>query len=471
MNEINAPASMPDVMNVEGIEGILREYIKAGKINEAKGLFQNRDEAVLDAIKEYNPEQHAVMNRLNKERKGGDPYITEKLPIAWQRYINDVSVFFMFAKPVIWREVNATNETEEAFKAFEKFLKDTKFHTGIRQAKRLAGAETESAKIYHVYKGKDGLPKVKPIIIAKSSGYKLRPLFNQYGDMPAFAYGYFLKEGNKTVEHFDIMLPDVIYNCRKENTGWEIESIVNPIGKIPAIYYRQPKEWDGVQPRIERDEMLDSKQGDTNNYFADPIAKITSGAISSIPNPEQVGKIVQLRSKEDVFEYVEPPTATEMRDSEKKTLRDTILLNSFTPDFSYEQMKGTGTLSGEAMNRALIVGYIKRDNRMEIYDELLEREKNLILAIMRNVTHIPLASKIDKLEIEHQLAEPFDEDTKTRWGAIGKAYTDNVMSLETAVDQLGVANPVDEVKKIRSAQQVNDEMNLFPGVTIPKDEE
>lgn len=470
MNIINATATQPQIMNTSGVEEVLLKYIEIGDINKAKELFQNRDEEVLEAIKEYDTEEHVVMKRLDKPRTQGEPYRTEKLPIAWQRYINDVSVFFMFAKPVIWREVSPKDDTEDAFKEFEQFLKDTRFFTGIREAKRRAGAETESAKVYHLYKGKDGSPKVKPVVISKSAGYTLRPLFDQYGDMVSFAYGYFLKEEDKTIEHFDIMMPDFIYKCKKVNIGWDIERINNPIGKIPAIYYRQEKEWDGVQRRIERDEMLDSTQADTNNYFADPIAKVTVNSVNSLPNAEQVGKIVQLQSKDDVFEYVSPPTATEMRDSEKKTLRDTILLNSFTPDFSYEQMKGTGTLSGEAMKRALIVGYIKRDNRTEVYDELLDREKNIILAIMKNVTHIALSGKIDRLEIEHELAEPFDTDTETAWSAIGKAYTDKIMSLETAVDQLGVANPVEEVDRIRAEQQVNDELLMFQSGRLNNEE-
>ena len=40
-------------------------------------------------------------------------------------------------------------------------------------------------------------------------------------------------------------------------------------------YYSQPKAWDGAEPRLKREEILDSKVGDTNNYFADPIAVVT----------------------------------------------------------------------------------------------------------------------------------------------------------------------------------------------------
>lgn len=49
----------------------------------------------------------------------------------------------------------------------------------MRQAKRLAGAETESAKIYHIYDD-NGKPGVKVLVVSKSKGYNLRPLFDQY---------------------------------------------------------------------------------------------------------------------------------------------------------------------------------------------------------------------------------------------------------------------------------------------------
>lgn len=56
----------------------------------------------------------------------------------------------------------------------------------------------------------------------------------------------------------------------------------------------------------------------------------------------------------------------------------------------------------------------------EIYDELVDREKNLILAIMMNVTHIHMRDKLATLKIEHEFSEPFNEDITARWQSIGK---------------------------------------------------
>ena len=459
------------VKNGLGVERDLYQLISDKDISRAMQIFQNRDIEVQEALKEYDPNQHEVMNRRDKPRKGKEPYRVQKLPRSWQKYINEIALFFLLAKPIVWRSLNDAEIVEEngqkkqkpdeAFEAYKEFLRDTRFNTTMRQAKRKAGSETESAKIYHIYQ-EEGKPKIKVLVISNGDGYTLRPLFDQYKNMIAFGYGYFLKEGIKTIEHFDILTPNYTYRCKKDAIGWNVEVIVNPTGKINAIYYYQSKEWEGAERRIARDEWVDSKTGDTNEYFADPQAAATADVLESLADPETGGKVIKLIGKDSRFEYVEPPTAPEMKDSEKKVLRESIHQDTFTPDFSFEAMIGRGDLSGDAIKRAMILGYIKRDNRLEIYDELVDREKNLILAIMMNVTHIHLKQKLSELKLEHDFSEPFDEDKNTEWSAIGKAFTDGIISLETAVRLVGVSNPIEEIQRIEEANDKAKEEFNYP---------
>ena len=439
-------------MNGLGIERDLNKLILDNDISTAKTLFQDRDIEVVQAISEYDPNTHEVMKRPNKLRKKRDPYIVQKLPRSWQKYINEIALFFLLAKPIRWNCNNLDDSNADAFEAFKNFLNDAHFDTNMRMAKRLAGSETESAKLYHIYRDDNEQPAVKIVVLAKSEGYTLRPLFDQYKNMKAFGYGYYLNESGSTVEHFDIQTPQMIYRCKKMKLGWEVTPVVNPTGKINVIYYKQKKEWDGAEIRISRDEMVDSKTADTNEYFADPIAAATADVINGMVDPEAVGKLIKLQGKDSEFKYIEPPTASEMKDSEKKVLKESILNDTFTPDFSYESMKGTGTLSGEALKRAMILGFIKRDNSKEIYDVMVEREKSLVLSIMMNVTHIKMKDQLSKLNIEHEFAEPFDEDADKRWTAIGKAFVDGIMSLETAVNILGAAETSQEIDRINAAK-------------------
>lgn len=444
------------VLNSMGVERDLMKLIQDKDISRVQTLMQNRDSCVNDAIKEYNPETHAVMNRPDKPRKGKEPYKVEKLPRCRQRYINEVELFFLLGNPIKWKPSSDVEGKDEAFEAYTQFLKDTRFNTTMRQAKRLAGAETESAKVYHIYNDA-GKPSVKVLVISKSKGYTLRPLFDQYENMIAFGYGYFIKEGDKTVEHFDLQTPTFIFRCKKANIGWDVVPIPNPTGKINVIYYRQEKAWYGTENRCNREEMIDSKAADTNNYFADPKVKATADVIKSLADPDTVGEVIQLTNKDmSAIDYMAPPEYSSMKESEKKDLNSSILFDSFTPDFSFENMKGLGTLSGEALKRAMVLGFIKRDNLKEVYDILVDREKNLVLAIMANVTHIQLREKLLNLNIEHEFSEPFNEDIQEKWSAIGKAYYDGIISLEQAVNILALAdNPDEEIERIRSEKQNN----------------
>ena len=439
------------VLNSLGVERSLLEVIQAGDIDRAKEMMQCRDYDVDKALREYDPEAHEVNRRPNKIRRDKKPYYTEKLPRGRQKYINEVELFFLLGQPIVWK---ATSDgTDNAFQAFSQFLKDTRFNSTMREAKRLAGAETECAKVYHIYR-ENGLPRVKAKVIARSNGYTLRPLFDQWDNLVAFGYGYYLNENGTSVEHFDIETPEIIYRCRLGRTGWEVMPIPNPTGKINVIYYRQEKAWAGVQRRINREEFVDSKAADTNNYFADPKVKATADVIQNLADPATVGEVIQLTGEGSTIEYLAPPEYSSMKDSEKKDLHDSILFDTFTPDFSYENMKGMGTLSGEALRRALILGYIKRDNLKEVYDEMVDREKNLIIAIMANVTHPELAAELSRMQVEHSFAEPFNEDKDKQWTAITSLYRGGLLSLDTAVTLLAITDaPQEEIEKIKAEKQ------------------
>ena len=441
-------------LNAAGTERDLLQYIQDGDINAAISLMQDKDAEVDTALDEYNPQTHEVMRRPNKYRKNDVPYISEKLPRTRQRYINEVELFFLLGNPILWKKQDGD---DEAFKLFTDFLKSQRFDSNMRKAKRLAGAETQSAKLYHVYRDdRTDEMQVRTVVLARQTGYKLRPLFDQYGNMKAFAYGYTLTEKGKSVQHWDIQTPDFLFYCKKTTIGWEVQTFENPTKKINCIYYWQPKAWDGAEPRIKREEMLDSKVADTNNYFADPIASATADVIHSMADPNAIGKLIQLTGNDSRFEYINPPQNSATRDAEKQDLNDSILFDTMTPDFSFEKIKGMGTLSGDAIKNAMILGYIKRDNRKEVYEELVDREKNIVIAILKFL-HPDMASKLDKLVVSFEFSEPFAQDKQKNWQAVSQLYQAGVISLETAVTMLALTDaPEEEIARIKAEAEPNE---------------
>lgn len=447
-------------LNSLGVQRDLEQLLADKDISKVKTLLQNRDSIVEVAIAQHDPSKHDIHRKRDKVRSGQPSYRSEKLPRARQRYINEVELFFLLGAPIIWHTADGTPDV--GFPEYKEMLKSLRFDSIMRQAKRVAGSETESAILFHIYREDDGSAAVKPLVLSHSAGYTLRPLFDQYGNMLAFGYGYHLNENGKTVEHFDLQTSEKIYRSKKTPTGWDVEEKPNPTGKINVVYIRQEVAWLGVQERCDREERIDSKIADTNNYFADPMAAATADVIDSLADPDKPGKLIQLQGAESKFDYINPPLASELQASEKADLNTSILFDSFTPDLSFEAMKGMGTLSGEAIRRAMALGYIKRANLCEIYDMVVDRAKNIILAIMAKVTHINMASALQALVITHEFAEPFNDDKAILWQNVGRAYNDGIISLEKAVQMVGLASdPEEEVERIKAEKMSSMTANLF----------
>lgn len=432
-------------LNAESVEGSFVELLQDKKVEQAISMMQDNTDEVDLALTEYNPELHKVNHRANKRRKKQGDYISVKLPRSRQRYINEVALFFLLNNRIKWELMDGS---AEAFKLFKEFLDDVDYDSIMREHKRAAGALTESAKLYHIYKNDDGKPECRLVVLNRFEGYELRTLIDQYKKMQAFAYGYTTKNGGKAVKHWDIQTKDFIFNCTRRAMGWSVEVFPNPTGKINVIYDKQPKEWDGVQLRCEREEDVDSRQGDNNNYFSDPIAKASVDVIKSMADPNAIGKFIQMNGERSQFEYINPPQVADGWKAEKADLKASILDDTFTPDFSYAGIKGYGTLTGAALRNALTIGYIKRNRNIEIYGRSVRRERNVILAILK-LLHPTV--DFDSLKVKFSFSDPFVDDKQTLWAAVGNAKASGIMSTETAVDLLGATNDRDkELERIRS---------------------
>ena len=437
------------VLGSDGAKKTIYEYMEGHNVSYVLSLMDDRENDIDQALKEYNPQLHEVMNRRDKYREDkSDPYITEKLPRTRERYINEVELFFLLGENIRWQKKDGE---DEAYQLFTDYLKDTFFNAKIRQCKRLAGAETISALVTHLYRKPDGTIGTDVFVAARSTGYKIKYLFDQYKNLIAFAVGYTLKENGANVRYWDIQTSDVIYNCRRTTFGWQVDSIPNPSEKINAILFLQPKAWDGAEQRLKRDEMLDSKTADTNNYFADPMAAATADVIASLPDNDKPGRLIRMPSEKSQFKYIEPPQDSATRRDEKDNLNSTILFDTFTPDFSFEKMKGLGTLSGVAVRNAMILGYIKRANRLEIYEEMITRYLHLTLKIL-TLVYPDKRTLIEGLKIDFEFSDPFPEDRTSHWSGIANLYASGLVSLETAVMMLALTDaPEEEIERIRLA--------------------
>ena len=447
------------------------ELIKAKDISRVKELFATREALTAEAMKEYDPKQHEIMDRADKilknpkgERKG--TLKRWKLPINYPQYINEISVVFIYGRPVKW--TNQSEGTDNAFKAFQDLIKRTRFDSKVRQCKRLAGAETQSAMLFRVFRNNESKPDCQIRVLAKSKGDEIYARWDMYENLVSFAWGYYVKDSStSTSYHFDIFTPDVIYRCKRVLTGWEVVEEANPIGKIPVILFQQDKEWKGVEPLIEREEYIGSRTADTNDYFADPMFVVNSEIIKNMPEKGDENKTLISKGSDDVSKvahYLTWDSAPESKQKEIEWLQKHILTKTFTPNIDFENMKGLSNVSGKALKQMMLLADIKASKHKEVHDELLDRTGNLIISIIANVLNIALRGECSKLVVGHEFQEPFGEDITETIENIAKAKDYDMLSTEGAVE----LNPLvkdkeQELKRIEkeAAEAAQKQRDLF----------
>ena len=438
------------------------ELLQAGDISAVKASMQTRGLMALEAMKEYNTATHDVNRREPKlitDKKGNIKKREQrwKLPVPYPVYINEVSLVFLYGQPVKWSQLS--DNTDNAFAKFQEVIKRTRFDSKIRQCKRLAGAETESAMLFRVFKNDDGQPDVQIRVLAKSKGDEIYTKFDQYENLISFAWGYYVKEKNdEAVYHFDIFTPEITYRCTKKSLGWDIIKEPNMIGKIPVILFQQDKEWKGVENLIHREEMIASRTADTNDYFADPIAVFSADVIKNLPEKKEEAKTLITNNGDGVdkaMKYVTWDSAPQSKKDELEWLQNQILSKSFTPNITLDTLKSISQLSAKALRTVMMLADIKASKHKETHDELLDRTASLITAIIGNVLKVALHTECENLQILHEFTEPFGEDIADDLNDIIRAVDAGILSNETAIE----LNPLvkDVVRERDRIQQEKEE--------------
>lgn len=417
------------------------ELIARKDIGRVKQLFTYSKEEVDRARAEYNTETHIINfrpDKIIKDKDGNRKGAVKrwKLPVSYPVYINEIALVFIFGRPVKWAQVS--EGTDDAYNAYTRLIKTTRFNSKVRQAKRLAGAETQSAMLFRVFKDRDGKPDCQIRVLAASKGDEIYARWDLYENLVSFAWGYYVKDSaEQSSYHFDIYTPSVIYRCKQALTGWEVRTELNPIGKIPVILFQQEKEWEGAMPLIEREEYVGSRSADTNDYFSDPKLVIDADIIKSMPKKDDENKTLVTKpgsKASDVAHYLTWDSAPESKKQELEWLEKHILTKTFTPNIDFDNMKGLSNVSGKALKQMMLLADIKAQKRKDTLDELMDRTSSLLISIIGNVLDTSLYQQCQNLVVEHEFQEPFGEDITEAINNIAKAKDSEMLSTETAIE-------------------------------------
>ncbi len=420
-----------------GYQQSFEELLEAGNVSDALALMSCDNPQQLEALKQYKLERHPIMERMDKatydENGNFKGWVKRwKLPLAYPKYINEMAVVFIYGRPPQW--VQSSQNTDAAYKAFNDFIRNTHFNARIRQAKRLAGAETKSALLFHCYQNSKGKAACLIKVLAKSLGDDLYYMKDQFGRLLYFARGYYLRErGNTTAYYVDLYTDSYTYHCKRANMGWQVEREINYIGKKPVILLEQEVEWEGANHLMERQEYIKSRTADVNDYMADPALVATADVVAGLPEKDTENKLYVL-SEKGMLEYLTPDTASELKKQETEDNERHIFRETFTPNIDFDTMSRLTNVSAKALKQMMVLADIKASMRKESHDEYLMRTANLIIAILSNVTNITLRGELEQLLVQHEYQEPFGEDIVEAISNAVKVKNAGGMSEETFIE-------------------------------------
>ena len=449
------------------------QLLAAKDISAVKDKMSNRFDTIVEAVQEYDVSTHQIMKREDKivtDKNGNFRRVEKvwKLPIPYQSFINEIALVFLYGRPVKWTQLS--EGTDNAFKAFQDTLKRLRFDSKIRQCKRIAGAETESAMLFRVFRDDDGNPDAQIRVLAASKGDEIFVRRDQYENILSIAWGYYVKEEKEQVNyHFDIFTKDVIYRCAKRSLGWDVLEEPNLIGKIPIILFQQDKEWKGAETLIHREEYIASRTADTNDYFADPIAIMDADIIKNVPDKKDAGKLLIIKGKDGVdkaAKYLTWDNAPQSKKDEIEWLQNQILQKTFTPNITTDTLKQVSQLSGKALRTVMMLADIKAAKHKETHDELLDRTASLVTAIIGNVLDVRLHTECEALKVGHEFQEPFGDDVADALNNVIRAVDAGILSSETGIE----LNPLikdthREIERIQAETEERRKMqeNIFGG--------
>ncbi len=336
-------------------------------------------------LSEYKPKEHLIHDETHRPKKriktdaGVMFKDVARLALPLQKIIVRRAAAFLIGEGINHVSSPENDSEAELKETVQDIWRDAKMDFRTREIARILFSETEVAELwYFMERLEDGKKKtrLRMKVLSNSKGDKLYPHFDEYGDMDAFGRGY--KIGNE--EFVDVYTADVIYKLSRSATGWDItEQIPNSLKKIPVVYYSQDEpEWADVQDLIQRYEALISNFADSNDYFGSPMVKV-KGEVKGFADKGESGKVITLGENADAS-YLTWDQAPEAIKLEKDTLQELIFSLTQTPDISFTQMKGLGTVSGIALRLMFIDALLKSQLHQETFSEGVQRSINIIKA-------------------------------------------------------------------------------------------
>ena len=420
---------------------------------------------VESAAKALDPEKHDIMDKQKRPDKrvvvdtpesnadaevDGEPVAMEDEPVARirlaiQKLIIKRAVAFLFGNQVAYNGDPENEKQEKILDATRKITRSVKSNSLNRKIARAIFGFEECAELWYAVEkpngkyGFDSKTTLRCALFSPAFGDTLYPFFDETGDMVAFSREFTRKVGEDEIKYFETYTDTQRWMWEGKN-GEEYTLLEGypkkiAIGKIPVVYGRQDgHETMDVDSLIDRLETLLSNFADTNDYHASPKIFV-KGKLVGFAKKGESGAIIEGDEQSDA-KYLSWENAPASVKLEIETLLNMIYTLTQTPDISFDSVKGIGTVSGIAMKLLFMDAHLKVQDKLEIFDDYLQRRVNIIKAFIGEMNN-SLKSEIDNFEIEpeitpYMLTSKIDELNYWMTANGNKPVVDHESSIEKA---------------------------------------
>jgi SPP1 family phage portal protein len=437
------------------------------KIEEYKKEFYKHDRTI-------RPEQVGIIQKDKPvgTREKSKNVKAVRIPINFPKKIVTTATAFEVGKPVT---LVASIETNLS-KLIDQIWKSNRINAAIQKMITIKKTETQSAiqfyivdldstsrfnKVLNFFKLGEQKKEIKAKVLDNTSG-KMTPYFDGNGNMILFMWEYATQEGEKTVNNVQIWDAKNFHNLNDSsgNIAYS-ESSILPHGfdRIPIVYTSQEEpEWFDVKELIDRMETSLSKLGGSNDYSAYPLLMLF-GKVDGMPDKDDDGKVLQFPMEKDddgkyvngKAEFLTASNATESIKLELENLKGFIYSISQTPDLSFDNVKGLGSVSGVALKLLFLDAMIKALSNEGENRTMIERIINIIMSGISVTTNTKMSTEAASLYYDIIFNSIIPDDLKTASEIITSLRTAGLLSKATAIKLLDlVEDPAAELELINA---------------------
>lgn len=428
-----------------------------------------------DLVKEYDPTQHPVMNKSKYPdgiSEAGMPIPVSRVTHALQKLAVDRTTEITFATPAKRNyHLDEASEQQNKIRAYiEDILHSVRIDSVNLERAKCYYASCEFATIWYTvqkpttYDGDIFQQKLRTRTFSPMQGEELYPLFDDSGDLVAVSIES--KSNDKKTTYFDTYTDTrhIQWVSHGEGTPERTIDEVITIGKIPLVYLVRPLPiWEHTSPIVYEMEWTQSRNGNYIQQNAKPLLgifadrEIPVGDDPHAGDPNQGLGIYQFPQGADV-RYITWQQATESTKFHIDELRKNFFTTLQLPDWSYDNMKST-PMSGEARKQLFIDAHLKARREAGPWEELLEREVNIIKAYLRDWLPTEWQTDIDAVLVDCEI-QPFAiTEERDRINNIATAKGAGILSTPEAVKRLGWVRDVEaEMEALTTAENA---LNMY----------